>query len=549
MTGSGRLRVVVVGAGLGGLSAACHLAGAGHEVVVLERSELPGGRAGMLEQDGYRLDTGPSVLTMPGILANTFAAAGAAMEEHLHMVRVDPMYRACFAAGGDPCGAGVIHVRHGREAMCEEIRSTCGAADAAAFATFCDWLGELYRLEMPNFIDRNYDSPLDLLRPPARAGRPGGQGGGAGTAAAPAARGRPAWALTARPLVALARMGGLRRLSSVVDGRFKDPRLRKLFSFQAMYAGLAPTEALAIYAVITYMDSVEGVWFPIGGMHAVGRGLAGAARAAGAEIRYGAAVEAILRWPDRRGGTRGVRLAGGERVAADAVVANADLPVVYRELLGDLPAPRVARRGRYSPSCVVWVAGVRGAAQASGVGTEVAHHNLHFSESWKASFDELLVEGRRMSDPSILVSVPTASDASLAPPGGRALFALEPVPNLDARLDWADERGPARDALTRRVSDLGYLGGGSVEVERFTDPAGWRSQGMERGAPFALAHSFFQSGPFRPDNVDARVPGLVLVGSGTRPGVGVPMVLLSGRLAAERVGQLAQGRRPGRWRW
>lgn len=515
-----------MGAGLGGLSAACHLVGAGHEVVVLERSELPGGRAGLLEQSGFRLDTGPSVLTMPGILADTFAAAGASMADHLNLVRVDPAYRACFAAGSDPVGGGIIHVRHGREAMCEEIRSTCGPADAAAFARFSDWLGALYRLEMGNFIDRNYDSPLDLLRRPA-------------------------------PLVALARMGGLRRLSAVVAERFRDPRLRKLFSFQAMYAGLAPTQALALYAVITYMDCVEGVWFPLGGMHSVARGLARAAGAAGAEIRYESPATDIARRDGRRGRVSGVRLASGEMVRADVVVANPDLPVVYRELLKGLRAPLVARRGRYSPSCVVWVAGVASSGHhGPGLGTPsgsrlaehlptptpaLAHHNLHFSESWETAFDELLVSGRRMYDPSILVSVPSASDPSLAPPGGRALFALEPAPNLDGRVDWGAERSASRKGLVERVRGLGYLGGGTITVEAFADPADWRAEGMERGTPFALAHRFFQSGPFRPDNVDSRVPGLVLVGSGTRPGVGIPMVLISGRLVAERVEQMVGG--------
>jgi phytoene desaturase len=485
------VRVVVIGAGLGGLSAACHLAGRGHEVVVLERSHEPGGRVAVVREGGYTLDIGATVLTMTGILADVFAAAGSSLDDHLVLKAVDPMYRATFP------DAEPILVRHGREAMTEEIRTKAGAQEAEAFGRFCRWLTELYELELPNFIDRNFDSPLDL-----------------------------AWPLG--PLVGLVRTGALRKLSSVVDGYFADERLRKLFSFQAMYAGLSPFDALAVYGVITYMDTVEGVYFPEGGMNAVGRGLAEAAERAGATFRYGAEVERILRRPT--GSVRGVRLAGdGEVVTADAVVANPDLPVAYRTLLPEVPMPRKARRGEYSPSCALWVAGVKGELPA-----EAAHHNIHFGGQWRDAFEALLRAGTRMPDPSILVTSHSHSDPSLAPAGGSTLYVLEPTPNLDGRIDWVADRSWVRDTLVERVRAHGYPVD-DVEVERFYDPTDWERMGMERGTPFGLSHRFFQTGPFRPSNVDRRVPGLHFVGSSTVPGVGVPMVLLSGRLAADRV--------------
>jgi len=490
------MNVVVIGAGLGGLSAACHLRGAGHDVLVLERETIPGGRAGSLTMDGYRFDTGPTVLTMPELLAPSFDALGFAMEDFLTLHPVDPMYRACFEDGS------VLHVRHGREAMTAEIEAVCGPTEAAAFGRFSDWLGDLYALELPNFIDRNFDSPLDL-----------------------------AWPIA--PALRLVRAGGFRKLQAVVGSYFSDERLQRIFSFQSMYAGLAPYEALALYCVITYMDSVQGVFRAEGGMHAVPQAMALAAEKAGVSFRYETSVDRIILEHGTTGRVRGVRLADGEVLTADAVVCNPDLPVAYKTLLGGLPAPRATRRGKYSPSCLVWHAGVRGELPG-----DAAHHNIHFGQQWDAAFKAILHDGVRMPDPSILVTVPSIDDPSFAPAGAHALYVLEPTPNLDGQVDWTREAPRARDQLQRRVEQLGYPM--EIEVEHLVDPLAWERQGMERGTPFALAHTFRQTGPFRPANVNRRAPGLVFVGSGTVPGVGIPMVLVGGRLAAERVEALAR---------
>jgi phytoene desaturase len=482
------VKVVVVGAGLGGLSAAAHLT-ARHDVTIVERSAAPGGRAGMVEADGFRLDNGPTVLTMPGILGATFAAAGAEMADFVTIDPVDPMYRAVYADGS------TLHVRHGREAMTDEIRSFANGDEAQAFGRFCDWLEQLYRVEMDHFIDTNFDSVADLVKP---------------------------W----RAALRLVRLGGFRRLGPKVASFFRDERLQRIFSFQSMYAGLAPYEALSIYAVITYMDSVEGVFVPRGGMHAMATGLAAAVEKAGTEVRYDSPVTRILR--DGGGRVTGVELGGGERLAADVVVCNADLPVAYRTLLGGVDAPRAARRGAYSPSCLLWVAGVRGMPPPAAT-----HHNIHFGRDWDASFRALIHDGVRMPDPSILVTLHSLDDASLAPVGSSSIYVLEPTPNLDGKVDWAAERERAMDGLRSRVAALGYPT--DVVVERVYDPLDWEAMGMERGTPFALSHTFLQTGPFRPNNVDRRVPGLVFTGSSTVPGVGVPMVLISGKLAAQRV--------------
>jgi phytoene desaturase len=200
-------------------------------------------------------------------------------------------------------------------------------------------------------------------------------------------------------------------------------------------------------------------------------------------------------------------------------------------MLPGLDAPRTLRRGTYSPSALVRHAGVRGLP-----GPEVAHHNIHFGGEWAGAFRALLDDGRRMPDPSVLVTVPTVDDPGQAPPGCSVLYALEPVPNLDGDIDWTTERPVAAARLADHVTRLGYPS--DVVVEEVVDPLDWERDGMERGTPFALSHRFLQSGPFRPPNLEHRAPGLVFAGSATRPGVGVPLVLLSGRLAADRVDAL-----------
>ncbi len=487
-------RAVVVGAGLGGLSAACHLRARGWDVEVVERAGAPGGRAGRVERNGFQFDTGPTVMTMPTFLADAFGAVGADMDDFVRLQRLDPAYRAVFDDGSE------LRVRAERADMLAEVERLCGPAEADAFARYCSWLERLHALETPRFLDRSYDSVLDLVRPLG-------------------------------PALSLLRLGGLRRLQGTVDRAFTDERLRRIFSFQTLYAGVAPQQALAVLAVISYMDVVAGVFSVEGGMHAIPTGLAAAAEKAGVRFHYGVEVERVLLAHGDHGPARGVATGDGV-LAADAVVLNADLPGAYG-LVPGLTPPRRLRRAKYAPSAVVWHVGTSGAPQPGA-----AHHNIHFGRAWGGAFRALIDDGVRMPDPSFLVSVPTTSDPLLAPDGGSVLYALEPVPNLEGRVDWAHARGQVRDDFDRRLRQLGYLQGDIAE-EVLVDPVDWARAGLAAGTPFSLAHTFLQSGPFRPRNVEPRAPGLVFVGSGTVPGVGVPMVLLSGRLAAARVGSPA----------
>lgn len=480
--------VVVVGAGLGGLAAALHLAGAGRRVTVLERASVPGGRCGLIADGGYRFDTGPTVLTMPDLAAQALNAVGEELADWLTLHRLDPGYRARFADGS------TIEVRADIDDMADEISRTCGRRDADGWLRYVAFLRELYRIEMPHFIERNLDTP---------------------------------WQLAGLPLARLAAMGGFRRLGPKVADYVADERLRRLFSFQAMYAGLAPARALALYAVITYMDCVGGVYFPAGGMHALPGALAAAAQKHGVDIRYDTEVSAVEVRGDR---ARAVLTAEGERIAADVVVVNADLPTAYADLLPPEYTPRRTRRLRYSPSAVVLHAGSTTAFAG------LAHHTIDFGSAWDSTFEEIIDRGQVMSDPSFLFTSPTVTDPALAPAGRHTYYVLFPAPNARGPLDWDERRRPYRDHIVATLERRGYDGfTAGIETEHLVTPADWQAQGLAAGAPFAAAHTFGQTGPFRSPTLDRRIGNLVFCGSNTQPGVGVPMVLVSGRLAAQRV--------------
>ena len=247
-------RTVVVGAGLAGLSAAIHLAAAGREVVVVEAEAVPGGRCGTVSVGGYRFDTGPSVLTMPEVVRATVGAAGEELEDWLELRPLDPTYRLTFHDGSR------LDVVCGAERMAAEVERLAGPAEAGRYLAFRDHLGRMLEAEWGPFIDRNYDGPADLLRPLA--------------------------------LVRLARLGGFRRLHNLVATHLTDWRLRRAHTFQALYTGLSPFDALGIYAVVAHMDTVGGAFFPAaGGMHALPQALAGVAEKAGASIRYSCSTE------------------------------------------------------------------------------------------------------------------------------------------------------------------------------------------------------------------------------------------------------------------
>ena len=478
--------VVVVGAGLSGLAAALHLAGRGRKVTVVERGEHPGGRVGRADVRGHLIDTGPTVLTMPDIIDEAFAAVGDSLAGRVEMLPVDPAYRASFADGSS------LEVHGDAQAMATAIERFAGRAQADGYLELRRWLSRLYEIEFDGFIGSNFDSPLSLVTP---------------------------------QLARLVALGGFRRWESVVGRFITDERLKRVFTFQALYAGVPPQRALAVYAVIAYMDTIAGVYFPKGGVRALPDGMAAAAADAGVEFVYGATVSALDHDGSR---VRAVHTDTGERFAADAVVLTTELPDTYR-LLGR--TPRRALRLRPAPSAVVAHVGCR------AVTDDVAgHHNILFGDAWEQTFRDIIDDGRVMRDPSILVTRPTAGDPTLAPAGRDLLYVLAPAPNTQVgRIDWAATRDDYVQRMLDAVRDRLPGVAEDADLLHVIDPADWERQGMAAGTPFALAHTFAQTGPFRPANTVRGIDNAVLAGSSTVPGVGVPTAILSGKLAADRV--------------
>ncbi|WP_328835450.1 phytoene desaturase family protein [Streptomyces europaeiscabiei] len=479
--------VVVVGGGLSGLAAALHLLGAGRRVTLVERDALPGGRAGRLVRGGYRIDTGPTVLTMPELADEAFAAVGENLRDRVELVPLHPAYRALFADGSS------LDVHTEAEAMEAEVERFAGAQEAVGYRQLRRWLEQLYRAQMRRFIDTNFDSPFQLFTP---------------------------------DLARLAALGGFGRLDARIGRHLRDERLRRVFSFQSLYAGVAPARALAAYAVIAYMDTVAGVYFPRGGMHALPQAMADAAAEAGADLRFGQEVIRLERSGDRVTAV----VTAQQRIPCDAVVLTPDLPVTYA-LLGR--TPRRPLRIRHAPSAVVLHAGT------DRTWPGLAHHTLSFGAAWRRTFDELTRTGSLMSDPSLLITRPTATDPTLAPPGHHLHYILAPCPNTDIGPDaaaWGDLAPRYRDSILRELERRGLDGiADAVEEQALVTPADWHAQGHAAGTPFSAAHTFAQTGPFRPRNLVRGTANAVLAGCGTTPGVGVPTVLLSGKLAAARI--------------
>lgn len=508
--------VVVVGAGLAGLSAALHLLGAGRRVTVLERESTIGGRVGtypVLDSSGrplYDIDNGASVLTMPDLIADALAAVGESFESTLPALALTPLspsYHTRYADGSS------IDVYSDMSEMATEVERVCGAAESAGYDKLRRWLASIFDTEFDRYISSNFDSPLDLVSSPAAF----------------------------RETATLARLGGFGRLGPRVDSFVRDPRLRRIFTFQALYAGMAPAKALGVYGAIAHMDTSLGVYFPKGGMSAIAAAMADALTRNGGTLHTDAEIIGVD-IEDKQ--ATGVRTSDGRRFACDALILTPDLPVVDR-LLDEAGVSRRGRRRGYSvvsPSAVVFHGTV--STEVTATWPSAAHHTIDFGEQWAETFARITAgrgRGTLMEDPSLLITRPAMTDPALhvVRDGVRSepVSILAPCPNLvSAPFDWSHLGVHYMREIQQVLEDRGYCNlKSAMIVDHLDTPQTWLDKGMLGGSPFSSAHVFRQTGPFRRQNLVPGAANVILAGSGTTPGVGVPTVLISGRLAAERI--------------
>lgn len=482
---------IVIGAGLGGIATAAKLASNGYKVTVLEKNATPGGRCGQLTRDGHRFDVGATLFLMPEVFAETYAALGERMEDHLDLRRIDPTYRVHF---DDETQLSLTGDLEGMQTQLEAI-------EPGSFGGLLRYLTEghqHYHLSLERFVGRNFYSLLDYF------------------------------SLQNLPL--LFKLKALVKHYDNIGHYFQNPRLKAAFTFQNMYLGLSPYDAPATYSLLQYTELADGVWFPIGGLYRVVESLVSIAEARGVEFLYNTPVEKIELDGQR---ATGVILSDGSHLGADVVVANADLPYVYRHLLPDQGEAKRLEHKKYTCSTIMFYWGV------DKVYPQLGTHNIFLSGDYRASFDRIFKDKTLPNEPSFYVHAPARTDPGAAPSGQDTLFVLVPVGHLDeaSSQDWDMLQSRARSIVLDRLAKMGLADlEEHLKFEISYSPHDWKDQyNLAKGSAFGLSHDFWQVGYLRPQNRHRRYRNLYFVGSSTHPGTGLPMVLISARLTTERI--------------
>ena len=478
--------VIIIGAGPGGLASAILLAAAGVKVKVLERLPTVGGRTSSIEAEGFKFDLGPTFFLYPRVLEEIFATAGTSLRAEVEMVRLDPQYRIIFGEGGE------IHATPDIARMEQQIASIA-PGDAPGFHRFLDEnRTKLQRMEP--CLGMPFLGWQDLIN--------------------------------ARLLKMLPMLRPHQSMDTYLGRFFRDPRIRLAFSFQSKYLGMSPFRCPSLFSILSFLEYEYGVFHPIGGCAALSVAMARIAEPLGVEIRTDSPVEEVL-FEGRR--AVGVRTAAGVEKAG-AIVMNADFARAMKRLVPDRLRRRwtdrkIARK-KFSCSTFMMYLGVEGEF-------DLPHHNIHIAGDYPRNLDEIENQHVLSDDPSFYVQNACVTDPTLAPRGMSALYVLAPVTHQHPNVDWSRERGPFREKMLLQIAKAGFTDvERRIRFERIVTPDDWDSKyEIHQGATFNLAHSLDQMLHLRPHNRFEDVDGIYLVGGGTHPGSGLPVIFESARIS------------------
>ena len=482
-------RVVIVGAGPGGLASAMLLASSGVDVTIIEKRDHVGGRTSTFQQDGFHFDYGPTFFLYPRVLSEIFSASGYSLEREVPMVRLDPQYRLVFGQGGELLATG----DHDR--MKAAVAKLC-PADANNLERFMRDNRDKLQKFLP-FLESPFEGWSDLLKPGM---------------------------LKLLPILA-----PWRSLDDELRQYFSDERIRLGFSFQSKYLGMSPFRCPGLFSILSFLEYEYGVFHPIGGCGAITRAMARICEEMGVKILCDEAVEGI-EFTGRK--ATGVKTAK-RQLKADAVVMNAEFAEAARRLIPKHLRSRWSdekiERKDHSCSTFMLYLGIEGRYD------DVSHHTIYLSKDYRGNLHDIEKDHVLSADPSIYVQNASVSDDTLAPRGMSSLYVLAPVTHGCDGVNWERDVAPFRE---RVLNQLGSIGMGDVRerirTERVLTPANWAAEfALHRGSTFSMAHSLKQMLHLRPHNRFEETEGVYLAGGGTHPGSGLPVIFESARISAQ----------------
>lgn len=489
---------LVIGAGLGGLAAAMRLGAKGYRTIVVDRLSTPGGRATAVHKKGHRFDLGPTIVTVPQVFRELWAATGRDFDADVDLKSLDPLYEIRFPDGSR------FNARQAEAAMRAEV-ARLSPADLPGYDRFMKDSERRYTFGFEDLGRR----PMNVL-----------------------------WELI-KVLPVFAWLRADRSVYAHVSRRLKDPRLRMALSFHPLFIGGDPFHVTSMYILVSYLEKAFGVHYAMGGVGAIAEAMARIVREQGGTLRYGEEVDEILTDADR---VTGIRTARRETVRADIVVANADAGHTYDKLLRNRPkrrwSPHRLRKSRWSMGLFVWYFGTR---DTRHLWPDVGHHTILNGPRYKDLVQDIFIKGRLADDMSLYVHRPSVTDPGCAPENGDTFYALSPVPHLGFKdpVDWVAMAEPYRQRV-QKVLETELLPGLSshLSASHVMTPLDFESRYLSPyGCGFSIEPRILQSAWFRPHNISEEVEGLYLVGAGTHPGAGLPGVISS----AEVLGKLVPG--------